>query len=174
MSRTIWLVGMMGSGKSTVGAALASRLSCRFLDSDAEIERVAGVSVAEIFEREGEDSFRERERAVIAEWAGQPAVVALGGGAIAQPGAATRLARCGTVVYLRARPDTLLERIGEAETRPLLRGLGPDARRERLRALLDERRDAYESAALVMDTDDHGPEELASELAGRLSGQESA
>ena len=164
----------MGSGKSTLGAALAEHLSVRFVDTDAEIERVAGLSVAEIFEREGEDSFRERERALITEWAGQPVVVALGGGAIAQPGAVARLGRCGTVVYLRARPDTLLERIGEAESRPLLQGLSRDARRKRLGALLEERREAYESASLVMDTDDHGPEELASELAGRLSGRASA
>jgi shikimate kinase len=165
---------MMGCGKSTVGAMLARRLSRRFVDTDAEIERTAGQSVAEIFEHEGERAFRERERGVIDAWAGRPVVVALGGGAIAQPGAPARLARDGTVVYLRARPETLLRRIGEAETRPLLRGLPASARRERLCALLEERGPAYESATLVVDTDGREPEAIVGELTDRLAGQGAA
>lgn len=159
---------MMGSGKSTVGVALARRLSRRFVDTDVEIERAAGRSVAEIFEREGEAVFREREREVIAKWAGEPVVVALGGGAIAQPGAPGRLARCGTIVYLRARPETLLARVGEAGTRPLLRGLDRQDRRGRLEALLQERREAYATAAMTVDTDGLDPEQVAREIAERL------
>ena len=104
----MWLVGMMGAGKSAVGPALAQRLECDFVDSDAEIEREAGCSIAELFAAEGEPCFRERERAAIEKLAGRPAVVALGGGAPAQPGAGEWLAATGCVVYLRARPETLV------------------------------------------------------------------
>jgi shikimate kinase len=159
---------MMGSGKSEVGVRLAARLERRFVDTDAEIERAAGASVAAIFEREGERGFRDRERAAIDACAGLAVVVALGGGAIAQPGARERLTGSGTVVYLRTRPETLLERLGDAETRPLLRGLAPVARRARLTALLEERRSAYESAALVVDTDGRSPHEVAGEVEARL------
>jgi shikimate kinase len=144
---------MMGAGKSAVGRALAARLGCGFVDSDAEIEKAAGASVREIFEREGEAGFRARERSVLDSLAGQPLVVALGGGAIAQPGAPELLATSGTVVWLRASPDTLAGRIGDAETRPLLRGLDPAARTARLSALLAERTPAYETARIAVDTD---------------------
>jgi shikimate kinase len=163
---------MMGCGKSEVGARLAARLERRFVDADAEIERAAGASVAQIFEREGERGFRDRERAAIDAWAGAPAVVALGGGAIAQPGARERLTGSGTVVYLRARPETLLERIGDAETRPLLRGLSREARRARLHELLEARRSAYESAALVVDTDGRSIGDVAREVACLLRERE--
>jgi shikimate kinase len=138
------------------------------VDTDAEIERAAGASVARLFERDGERAFRDRERAEIDAWAGRAVVVALGGGAIAQPGARERLAESGIVVYLRARPETLLERIGDAGSRPLLSGLSREARRARLAALLEERRSAYESASLVVDTDGRTPGEVAGEVAARL------
>jgi shikimate kinase len=171
---TVWLVGMMGSGKSTVGRALALRLGLRFVDTDAEIERACGRSIAEIFAREGEAAFRERERAEIARWCGEAAVVALGGGAIAQEGLAARLAATGTVVYLRARPETLRDRAGDDDSRPLLRGLDAEARLARLASLLEERRAAYETATLALDTDDLSPEQVASGLAARLSARASA
>ena len=104
---TVWLVGMMGAGKSTVGPALARRLARRFVDTDLEIEHAAGRSVAEIFADDGEDAFRARERTAIATWAGREVVAALGGGAPAQPGVRDRLERSGVVVYLRAATETL-------------------------------------------------------------------
>ena len=171
---TLWLVGMMGSGKSTVGAVLAALLSRRFVDTDAEIERAAGLTVAELFAREGETGFRERERAAIASVSDELAVVALGAGAIAQPGAARRLADRGTVVYLRAKAETLLARVGAADARPLLQGLSAADRGRRLRALLDERRAAYESASVVVDTDGLAADEVAGEIARRLGRRASA
>lgn len=168
MERVVWLVGMMGAGKSAVGPLLADRLGCGFADSDAEVERRAGCSVAEIFDRDGEEAFRAHERAAIESLAARGGVVGLGGGAIAQPGAAARLAAVGRVVYLRARTETLLKRIGDARTRPLLRGLGDTQRRERLEALLADRGDAYGSAAIVVDTDELPPEEVADAVASRL------
>lgn len=158
----------MGSGKTTVGQALAARLGRPFVDTDAEVERAAGATVAEVFAREGEPAFRARERAAVEAAAGSGAVVALGGGAVAQPGAAARLATTGTIVYLRARPETLLQRVGEGDERPLLRGLDAAGRLERLRALLSERAVHYEQATLILDTDDGTPELLAERLAARL------
>jgi 3-dehydroquinate synthase len=166
--RAIWLVGMMGAGKSTLGPALARKLRRRFVDADHEIERAAGAKVAALFEREGEAGFRARERALQEQLAESGAVVALGGGAIAQPGAAERLAASGLVVYLRARPETLLARLGDASERPLLAGLSPGERKARLEALLAERKRAYETASIVLDTDDGAPEALAAELARRV------
>jgi 3-dehydroquinate synthase len=166
--RTIWLVGMMGAGKSTLGPALARALRREFVDADAEIERRAGRAVAELFASEGEPAFRARERAAQDELCGSGAVVALGGGAIAQPGAAERLAASGTVVYLRARPETLLARLGDAAARPLLAGLAPAARRGRLEALLAERKPAYETARIALDTDEGSPQQLVAELARRI------
>lgn len=158
----------MGSGKTSVGRRLAERLQRRFIDTDREVEAAAGTSVAEIFEREGESGFRARERVAIEAAARGSAVVSLGGGAVAQPGIAESLAASGTIVYLRARPETLLRRVGAAETRPLLRGLSSAARLERIRILLGERARHYERAQVVIDTDDADVETVAREIARRL------
>ncbi len=168
MAGTIWLVGLMGAGKTAVGAALAARLGVPFADSDAEIERAAGCTIPEIFEGEGEAAFRAREREAIARLATQAGVVALGGGAIAQPGQAAALAASGTVVYLRARPETLAARVGGNDGRPLLAGLDGPQRCARLAALLEERREAYESASVLVDTDDREIDAVVGELAARL------
>ena len=169
-SGTVWLVGMMGSGKTSVGHRLAERLGRRFVDTDREVAMAARATVKEIFEREGEAGFRTRERAAIEAVAGSGAVVSLGGGAVAQPGVAETLAASGTIVYLRARPETLLRRVGAARSRPLLRGLSRPARLERLRGLLAERQAHYERAALVVDTDDANVEQVADAIVRRLEG----
>ncbi len=154
MARTLWLVGMMGAGKSAVGSRLAARLGRPFVDTDALVESVAGKSIAAIFAEEGEVSFRTLERAAIERVAGRPAIVALGGGAIAQPGVAERLAASGKIVYLRARPETLLTRIGDANARPLLAGLTAAARLARVRELLETREAQYARATCVVDVDE--------------------
>ncbi len=151
----MWLVGLMGAGKTTVGQRLAELLARPFVDTDVEIERAAGRSVAEIFAAEGEAGFRARERAAVDRAAAAgPRVVSLGGGAIAQPGMAERLGEAGTIVYLRARPATLVARVGEWEDRPLLRGLDAPGRLARLEALLRDRSRHYERAHIVVDVDD--------------------
>jgi shikimate kinase len=159
---------MMGAGKSAVGRALAARLGREFVDTDAEIEKAAGASVGEIFEREGEAGFRARERAAVEAVAGRAVVAALGGGAIAQPGAAERLAATGVVVYLRARPETLAARVGDAEARPLLRGLDAGGRAARLAELLAAREPAYATAAVVVDTDGLDVARVADAVVERL------
>ncbi len=159
----------MGAGKSAVGRSLAARLGIPFVDSDTEVERAAGRSVAQIFQHEGEARFRERERAAIEAWAGRAAVVALGGGAIAQKGAPARLAATGTVVYLKAAPETLLERVGDGRTRPLLEGRDAPGRLAELRRLLDQRAPAYESARIVVETDARSEEAVAETVAEELA-----
>lgn len=172
---TIWLVGMMGAGKSEVGARLAARLGRPFVDTDVEIERRTGLSIAEIFAKRGEPAFRQLEREAIERVAnGAEAVVALGGGAIAQPDAARLLAARGTVVYLRARPATLAKRIGPRSARPLLAGLDAAGRRRRLTALLSEREPHYESAHIAVDTDGLDPDEVAARIESELESRREA
>ena len=169
-SGTVWLVGMMGAGKSTVGRALAARLGRRFVDTDEEIERASGRAIAEIFAREGEAGFRARELAAVEACRGHGAVVALGGGAVTQPAVRERLRGCGTVVYLRARPETLLARVGDASERPLLAGLDAPGRLARLRELLAQREAAYAGAALAVDVDAARVEDVVETIAAELDG----
>lgn len=145
---------MMGAGKSTVGRALARRLGRRFIDSDSEIERQTGRSISDLFASDGEPTFRERELSVIEGLGESGAVVALGGGAIAQPAVRVVLAGRGPIVYLRATPETLLKRVGTETGRPLLAGLGSEERLERLTSLLKQRESAYAAAIFSVDTDD--------------------
>jgi shikimate kinase len=165
---TIWLVGMMGAGKSAVGARLAERLGRSFVDTDLAIERTAGLSISELFAREGESAFRKREREAIENLAGDPLVVALGGGAMAQPGAPERLLESGTIVYLRTRPETLFGRLGEVVDRPLLQGVSGSERLRRIAELLAERSASYERASIVVDTDSLEPNEVAEAILCRL------
>jgi len=161
---------MMGAGKSAVGALLAAHLGRPFVDTDAMVERIAGTSIADLFTREGEAAFRKREREAIENIAGGGLVVALGGGAIAQPGACARLGGSGTIVYLRATPETLLGRIGDTADRPLLHGVSGKDRLRRIAELLSERSFCYEQAAIVVDTDALEPHEVAEAILGRLGG----
>ena len=142
---------MMGVGKSTVGARLAVRLGRAFLDTDQEVERVAGRTIAEIFESEGESRFRVLEAEAIQTASAQAAVVALGGGAVAEPGAMARLLARGEVIFLMADPKLLIDRIGDPASRPLLSGLDHAAQLARLEALLAEREPFYLQANIRID-----------------------
>jgi shikimate kinase len=161
----IALVGFMGAGKSTVGAALAARLGWVFLDTDVEVCRTAGGSIREIFETRGEAAFRDLERGAVRAALGRDRVViAMGGGAFEDASIrAEVLDRCH-VVYLDARPETLRARLGEAPAgRPLLDRGFPDS-------LLDARRAAYAAAHATLDTDDLSPEEIADRIVARWPG----
>ena len=147
----IFLVGMMGAGKTTVGRALAQKMQMRFADTDKVLVERTGVPVATIFEIEGEEGFRRRESAVLAELAGEPAaIIATGGGAILAAENREVMRRCGTVVYLRARIEHLWERTRHDTNRPLLATPDP---RATLTRLLEERDPLYREAAhVVVDT----------------------
>lgn len=136
LHRGVVLVGMMGSGKTAVGRALAQRLHVPFLDSDAAIEEAAHATIAEIFARDGEPFFRDREAEVIARLlAGPPAVLSTGGGAFVAERNRAAIAARGVAVWLQADLDTLWERVRHKETRPLLRTADPRGTLARLAAV---------------------------------------
>lgn len=151
MSNNIFLVGLMGAGKTTVGRALAKKLNKRFIDSDHEIEARTGASISLIFEIEGEASFRQRESEVIRELTAQDNIVlATGGGAILRPENREYLKSHGTVIYLRASINSILQRTSHDKSRPLLQTADP---RQRLEQLACEREPYYlEVADFVVET----------------------
>lgn len=156
----ILLVGMMGCGKTTTGGLLARRLGWDYRDSDADVEALTGRTVPEIFESDGEAAFRKQEAEVLAAaCAGeQPVVIAVAGGAVLDPGNRNVIRGCGTVVWLRAEPHRLAERVGDGAGRPLLDG-DKDAIMARL---LTERAPHYaEVADAVIDVDRLTPDQVA-------------
>ena len=148
---SIFLVGPMGAGKTTIGRLLAKALGVDFLDSDKEIEQRTGVSIPTIFEYEGEPGFRRREAEVLAELTRiSPLVLATGGGSVILPENQQALRQRGFVVYLQCAVDKQLERVHKDSNRPLLKTDDP---RARLEELIAARAPIYEAIAdLVVDT----------------------
>jgi shikimate kinase len=138
MPENIYLVGLMGAGKSTVGRLLARRLSKRFVDTDHEIEKRNGVTIPVIFEIEGEDGFRRREQEVLTDLTQeQGLVLSTGGGIVLRPENREALRNHGFVVYLNARPELLAERTKHDRSRPLLNVEDPLTRLRQLHAVRD-------------------------------------
>jgi len=166
-SDNIFLIGLMGAGKTTVGRALARRLQLQFVDCDHEIESRTGVAVRTIFEMEGETGFRQREAAMIAELSARNGVVmATGGGAVLNAANRDHLKARGTTIYLRARLEDLYRRTRHDRERPLLQTSDPLGR---LRELLEQRRPWYEQTAhLIIDTGDQGVPRLVSRIEREL------
>ncbi|NVD71960.1 3-dehydroquinate synthase [Duganella sp. BJB1802] len=147
----VFLVGLMGAGKTTIGRILARKLGLRFIDSDHEIEARTGASIPWIFEIEGEQSFRRREADVIRELtAQQELVLATGGGAILNPDNRAYLQSRGTVIYLRATVNSILQRTAHDKNRPLLQTADPRKKLEELMAVRDPL--YMEIADIVIDT----------------------
>ena len=167
MSGNIFLVGLMGSGKTTVGRALARKLNKRFIDSDHEIEARTGVSIPVIFEIEGEVSFRQREADVIRDLTAQNDIVlATGGGAILNPDSLRYLHERGTVIYLRAGISSILQRTKNDKNRPLLRTADP---RKKLEELEAQRHPLYQKAAhLVIETGRPNVQHLVQNILDKL------
>lgn len=144
--RSILLVGMMGSGKSTVGRRLAARLGLPFHDADEEIEKAAGLTISEIFERYGEAHFRDGERRVITRLIEGPrCVIATGGGAFAQDATRAEILARGLAIWLDVPIPVLVERVSRRNHRPLLHGRNP---RDVITDLMDKRAPAYSQAHL--------------------------
>ena len=165
--RTIVLVGMMGVGKTTIGKRLAHRLGMDFIDADAEIEKAAGYTIPEIFEKFGEAQFRDGERRVIARLLkDQPAhVLAAGGGAFNDPDTRALVAERAISVWLRADLDILARRVARRNNRPLLEGGDIEAK---LAALMEVRAPIYELAELHVDTSDGEPDDSVDALVQKL------
>lgn len=151
LQKTIVLVGMMGAGKTAVGTALARALQVPFQDSDEEIVKAAQMSVAEIFERDGESFFRARESEVIERLlTGSPAVVSTGGGAFMAQANREMIARLGVSVWLKADLDLLWNRVRGKNTRPLLRTADP---RATLAGLIEKRYPIYGLAQVTVEAE---------------------
>lgn len=148
--RTVVLVGLMGAGKSCIGRRLAGRTGLAFIDADAEIEKAAGCTIAEIFERYGEASFRDGERRVMARLLQEkPSILAAGGGAFMDPDTRALIRGRAISVWLRADLETLVARTKGRAHRPLLNH--GDAR-ETLAKLIDVRYPVYAQADITVDT----------------------
>ena len=150
IKKPITLIGMMGTGKSTIGQALAAQLSLPFYDSDRLIEDKAGRKISEIFAEDGEAAFREMERAIILPLLiGAPAVISTGGGSVTVPDIADALFTKTLVICLTAPVDILMARMEDVGARPLL--AGGDAR-AMLQTKLEERAGVYARAHITIDT----------------------
>ncbi|WP_254695286.1 shikimate kinase [Oceanicola sp. D3] len=147
LKKTVALVGMMGSGKTAIGTALAKRLGVPFLDSDEAIVQAANMSIAEIFERDGEAFFRAREAEVLSRLLeGQVGILSTGGGAYLSADNREVIHRKGVALWLKADTDLLWSRVKHKTTRPLLRTANP---RATLEELIATREPAYAKAELT-------------------------
>lgn len=162
--KNIILIGFMGSGKTTVGIKLSYRLHIPVEDTDKIIEKRQGQSISEIFEMRGEEAFRSMETQLLTEISrrGYRRLISVGGGTPLKAQNRELLKKCGTVVYLRAKPETIYRRLKGDTVRPLLQCENPG---ERIRKLLEERREAYESCAdIIIDVDDCSVEDILEKI----------
>ncbi|MBN9451824.1 MAG: shikimate kinase [Bosea sp.] len=166
-ARAIVLVGMMGSGKSSVGRRLATRLGLPFVDADTEIETAAHMTIPEIFAQRGEAEFREGERRVISRVLATraPLVLATGGGAFMNAETRARVKELGISVWLKAEPDVLMRRVRKRSNRPLLQTADPEAT---LRRMLAEREPVYALADITIQSSDEPHEVVVGETIAAL------
>lgn len=168
MTQSVYLIGPMGAGKSTIGRLLSQELKFEFYDSDKVIEERCGADIPWIFDKEGEAGFREREVSVIEEMTSVSGIVlATGGGAILREENRRNLASRGTVVYLCTSVEQQLSRTSRDRNRPLLQTPNPE---QVLRSLFAERDPLYRSVAdIVIETDQRNPRWVVQELKKHLS-----
>ena len=165
-ARTIVLVGLMGAGKSSIGRRLAQRYGLPFIDADKEIEAAAGCTIEEIFERLGEQAFRDGERRVILRLLDDPPhVLATGGGAFIDPQIRERIKQNCISVWLHADLDLLVRRVSRRSNRPLLKQGSP---RDIMAALMERRYPIYAEADIRVDSADGPPEQTVQRVADAL------
>jgi shikimate kinase len=163
----LFVIGFMGTGKSTVGRLLAARLERRFVDLDERVEAEAQATIPEIFAAEGEAGFRAREAALLGDVLKEGAqVVAVGGGTPCFGDNLDRMLAAGVVIALNATPDEILDRVGDAGSRPLL--AKAEDKRAEVERLLKERAVHYARAHLTLSTSGQAPSQLVTRLLGEL------
>ncbi|WP_417307707.1 shikimate kinase [Devosia sp.] len=164
--RSIVLVGMMGAGKTTVGRRLANRLGRRFIDSDEEVEKAAGMSIEDIFKAHGEADFRAGEAKVIARLLREDAVVlGTGGGAFMNPETRALVKEAAVSVWIKADFELLFARVSRRSNRPLLKTANP---RETLKTLIDARYPTYAEADVTVVSRDVPQEQVATDVINAL------
>lgn len=161
---TLWLAGMMGSGKTSSGSIAAAELGVPFYDTDVEVTAGFDSTLSELWDLVGESEFRELESATVLRLAGLEAIVATGGGAVLDAGNRSVMSAAGPIVWLQASPEEILERVGSTAGRPLL-DKSPD-RLEELRKISDQRARWYrEVSDHMIETNGKTVEEVAGEIA---------
>jgi len=156
--KNIFLIGMMGTGKSTLGVKLAEKLEWSFVDLDAQIEKRAGTSISEIFSKQGEEAFRDMESEILVEVCrNNHQVIATGGGIILRDKNRMLMKKQGYQIWLKATPETIFTRVKDNPSRPVL-GAVPTL--EKIRSVLSQRETYYSKAPINMNTDAHSPEIL--------------
>jgi shikimate kinase len=162
------LIGFMGCGKTTIGYKLSYRLRKAVIDTDKEIEKEEKRSISDIFAAEGEEYFREQETACLRKLTKtvNNQIISVGGGLPMREINRELMHQLGQVIYLRAKAETIYQRVKNDTTRPLLQGENPQ---EKIKALLAERKENYESAAdIIVDVDGKELEQIVNEIAERL------
>lgn len=168
MQSRIFLIGFMGSGKSTMGSRLARKISYDFLDMDQVIEETAGMTVPDIFKEHGEKVFRKWEFDILMELCQRDhVVIATGGGAPCHGEMMSIMNNNGTTVYIKLPPAALKDRLGQSKTeRPLIKGKSEEKLLEYIRSKLKEREVYYNQASLIIDGINLGCDQLAEHLKG--------
>lgn len=160
--KNIVLTGFMGTGKTYTGRALAKSLGIKFVDTDVLIEKEAGITIPDIFEKFGEPHFRGLEREIVKRVSQENgAVIAVGGGAIVNPDNLADLKKKGVIICLKASPELILSRVERNSDRPLLQ---VEDRIGKITELLEKRAPYYEKADFTVDTDGKTPEQVAEEI----------
>lgn len=168
LKHPVYLCGMMGSGKSTIGEKLAEKLGIPFKDLDSEIEESEGMSIPEIFEQKGEKGFRAIERKQIIKLAGNfEGVLALGGGSLQNQQVVDHLKIYGWLVFIDTSQEEIIKRLSDPSGRPMLES--SDEIAERISNLFDERMQYYEQSHFSVQTDDKSIEEITTEIVKKLN-----
>ncbi|MBR3723488.1 MAG: shikimate kinase [Selenomonadaceae bacterium] len=163
--KNVVLIGFMGTGKSSVGRTLATRLGYAFIDMDTAIEAKCGISVSDIFQKYGEDYFRRIEKEVTFEVASRKnTVIATGGGTVRDEENRKALSESGFIIALTASVEVIAERTAKEGTRPLLEGLSIEEREEKIAQLLYERKGIYENADYTIDTGELSPLQVVEDI----------
>lgn len=170
----IILIGFMGCGKTSVGIRLSYRFRKTFIDTDKWIEKQGEMTVSEIFEKYGEEEFRDRETNCLKQFVSEAhnQIIAVGGGLPIRAENRILLRKIGKVIYLRVSPEVVCDRLSGDTTRPLLSGNNPQ---EKVRKLLEERKSLYEDAAdMIIDVDNKSFETIITEIAENIQKGEGA